>query len=80
MIIALLSLSYWVGTEANQVEAIGRDMRALQAQVIILQTSGVSSDIAVLKAHDESQEKVMTEMKEYWNARLDRIERKLDRR
>jgi hypothetical protein len=80
MVISLLSLSYWIGVEANRVETVARDVQYLQSQVATLTQSSLSSDMAATKVKDEAQDRMLAELKTDLVARLERIERKIDRK
>ena len=80
MIIALLSLSYWVGQMANRIEAQGISVIQIRAQVDALPVMNNTAQIAALKERSNAQQEKIAELREYLSGRLDRIERKIDNR
>lgn len=82
MVLALLSLSYWVGTEANKVDNMSRDMQVVQTQITVLNTttsSALNSQIVALQVRADGQERLTDQWRSDVRSRLDRIERKLDK-
>jgi hypothetical protein len=73
MVVALLSLSYWVGTQAAQLQTLSGQMGTLQAKADLASTN---AEAAALKV--ASQDRALLDMRDYLGQRLDRIERKLD--
>lgn len=80
MVVALLSLTYWIGVEANKVDTVSRDVQMLRTEVASMQSSSTSADIASLRQRADGQDRAMSDMRDFIGQRLDRIERKLDSR
>ena len=78
MFLALLSLVFWVGKEAANVDALGVSLEQLRFQVAALAGSSTSADIAGIRARDDSQDRQLLDLKDYLGQRLDRLERKID--
>jgi hypothetical protein len=77
LVVSLLSLVYWVGTQAEQLRILNIQMTEIQLQV---HSVTIAADIATLKAKAEAQDRELLDMREYLGHRLDRIEQKLDAR
>jgi len=80
MVLSLLSLSYWVGVEANKVDNLSVEMRNVQQQVTILSASGVYVEVAAMKERIEGEKVLTNQFRSEMVSRLDRIERKLDKK
>lgn len=77
MIVALLSLAYWVGTQAEALHTLNIEFAQLQGQSTAT-TLNVVTDIAALKVRGAAQDQASLDMRDYLGRRLDRIEQKLD--
>ena len=75
VVISLLSLAYWVGTQANEINSLTKEVTELKVEV---HASTTVVDVAALKVRTESLVWEMLEMRDYLGHRLDRIELKLD--
>ena len=75
VVISLLSLAYWVGTQASEINSLTKEVTELKVEV---HASTTVVDVAALKVRTDSQDRAMLEMRDYLGHRLDRIELKLD--
>ena len=75
MVVALLSLSYWVGTQASEINTQSKLLTTLTMEV---HANTTAVDVAALKVKTDAQDRALVDMRDYLGHRLDRIENKLD--
>ena len=78
MIVALVSLSVWIGRQADRLDQLAATSVEIRAEISNVQRSTNSIDIAALKERSIAQDHELLEMREFLGKRLDRIEAKLD--
>lgn len=78
MIIALVTLTFWIGREAEKVDSVITIQGIMQRQLDEVRHSSTSVELAAERAHNDAQDKEMAAMKVDLVARLVRIENKLD--
>ena len=78
MVIALLSLAYWVGVQANRIDGVVHEVQYMQVQLNSVQSSTVAMDVAVLKKSDADQDVAIRELRVFLDKRFDALEHKLD--
>lgn len=79
MIIALIGLCVWIGRQAERIDTMAVQTQEIRAEIVSVQRSTNSIDIAALKERSVAQDHELLEMREFLGKRLDRIEQKLDR-
>jgi hypothetical protein len=83
MIIGLVTLIYWVGSQAQQVKNLSQNMATMQGQVLQLSATQNRDDsvarLRVLEVENINTKKAIEDMRSDLVARLTRIENKQDR-
>lgn len=78
MIIALATLSFWVGRQADRIDNVISSTSAIQAQVAVMAQNDTKADIAALKERTANEDAQIIDLKDFVRQRLDRLEVKVE--
>ena len=76
MIVALATLSFWVGRQADRIDTMSTQLKDVQATV---SANDSKIDVAALKERTNAQNLAMIDLKDTLIRRLDRMESKIDK-